>query len=160
MNELRTEILRLAPMRVASFYGFGRAPEADACGKLLAWAAPRGLLDGGVTRRVFGFNNPSPGPGSPHYGYEYWLELKEGDEDAGGADGAPAPEVKTFGGGLFAVAHCRGVAEVPDTWRALVTWLEDSPYTMAPAQCLELHSGELGGDIEALAFALYQPIAE
>jgi DNA gyrase inhibitor GyrI len=159
MNEQKTEIVRLAPMRVASFYGYGREPEQEASGKLLAWAGPRGLLDGGVTHRVFGFNNPSPRAGSPHYGYEFWLELKEGEEDAGNQGDSTAPEVKTFAGGLFAVTRCHGVRALPDTWRALVTWLEDSRYTMVHGQCLEQHLGALDGDIDALEFALYQPIA-
>jgi DNA gyrase inhibitor GyrI len=146
----QVEIVRLSPLQVASFYGFGPEPEAEAAGKLLAWAEPRGLLDGGVTRRVFGFNHPSPAAGSPNYGYELWLELKEDDPRA--------PEVKTFDGGLFAVARCRGVPAVPDTWRALVTALEDSSYAMAPGQCLEQHTGDLRGSIDALEFALYQPV--
>jgi DNA gyrase inhibitor GyrI len=179
MSDLQVEIVRLAPMQVASFYGFGAEPEAAAAAKLLAWAGPRGLLDGGVAHRIFGFNNPSPSAGSPHYGYEFWLELKEDDlaalaalaaADSAGARGAGAAsgaandavegvELKSFAGGRFAVARCRGVAAIPDTWRALVTYLEDSRYTMTGGQCLEQHTGRLD-DIEALDFALYQVIAE
>ena len=79
MSELQVEIVRLAPMQVASFYGFGSEPEFQAAAKLLAWAEPRGLLDGGVEHRIFGFNNPSPSAASPNYGYEFWLELKNGE---------------------------------------------------------------------------------
>ena len=46
------------------------------------------------------------------------------------------------------------------TWRQLVTWLEDSRYTMSHGQCLEQHTGRINGDIEALDFALYQAIVE
>jgi DNA gyrase inhibitor GyrI len=158
MSELQVEIVRLAPMQVASFYGFGSEPEFQAAAKLLAWAEPRGLLDGGIGHRIFGFNNPSPSAASPNYGYEFWLELKNGEAaDLGSAE---ETELKTFDGGLYAVARCRGVTAVPDTWRQLVTWLEDSRYTMSHSQCLEQHTGRLNGDIEALEFALYQAVVE
>ncbi len=165
MSELQVEIVRLAPLQVASFHGFGSEPEFQAAAKMLAWAEPRGLYDEGFGHRVFGFNNPSPTAGSPNYGYEFWLELKDGETEliSGAAAGAlPAEEVelKSFKGGLFAVARCRGVGAVPDTWRRLVTWLEDSRYTMSHGQCLEQHTGRINGDIEALNFALYQAIVE
>lgn len=165
MSELQVEIVRLAPLQVASFYGFGSEPEFQAAAKMLAWAEPRGLYDEGSAHRVFGFNNPSPTAGSPNYGYEFWLELKNGEAgmapDPGAAQAhAGEMEPKSFGGGLFAVARCRGVSAVPDTWRQLVTWLEDSRYTMSHGQCLEQHTGRINGDIEALEFALYQAIVE
>lgn len=173
VEELQVEIVRLAPLRVVTFYGFGVEPEAEAMAKLLAWAAPRGLLDGGAEHRIFGFNNPSPSAGSPQYGYEFWLELHDQDLASlpgpgsmgtvgGAAPANTAEEVtwQTFDGGLFAVARCRGVTAVPDTWRALVTYLEESRYAMTYGQCLEQHIGGLDGDIEALDFALYQAIAE
>jgi DNA gyrase inhibitor GyrI len=156
MSELHVEIVRLDPMQVGAFYGFGAEPEAEAMDKLLAWAVPQGLFDDGVTHRVFGFNNPSPSAGSPHYGYEFWLELKADDLAAAAT---PDVEHKIFAGGLFAAARCRGVAAVPATWRALVTYLEDSRYTMTGGQCLEQHTGRLHDDMEALDFVLYQPIA-
>jgi DNA gyrase inhibitor GyrI len=161
MSELQVEIVRLAPMQVASFHGFGSEPEFQAAAKLLAWAEPLGLYDEGSGHRVFGFNNPSPTAGSPNYGYEFWLELKEGEASvAAGALRAEGVELKSFDGGLFAAARCRGVTAVPDTWRQLVTWLEDSCYTMGHGQCLEQHTGRINGDIEALEFALYQAIVE
>lgn len=165
MSELQVEIVRLAPLQVASFYGFGSEPEFQAAAKMLAWAEPRGLYDEGMAHRVFGFNNPSPTAGSPNYGYEFWLELKDGDAggpaDAACAAGAAGEmELKSFGGGLFAVARCRGVSAVPETWRQLVTWLEDSRFMMSYGQCLEQHTGRINGDIEALQFALYQAIVE
>lgn len=159
MSTLHVEIVRLEPMRVAAFYGFGAEPEHAAVTKLLAWAQPRGLLDGGVAHRVFGFNNPSPGAGSPHYGYEFWLELPGSEVEALAGDGlAGAGELKSFPGGVYAVTRCRGVEAIPDAWRALVTWCEDSAHDFAPGQCLEQHSGALDGPIEELEFALYQAI--
>ena len=148
-------IVRLAPMRVAAFHGFGAEPELQAMEKLNAWARPRGLLDGGVAHRIFGFNNPSPTAASPHYGYEFWIELSEAEvQSLGGGD----VDLKSFPGGVYAVARCRGVAAIPDAWRALVTWCEDSPYAFGQAQCLEQHSGPLDGPIEEVEFALYQSI--
>lgn len=41
MRELQVEIVRLAPMQVASFYGFGHEPEFQAAAKMLAWAEAR-----------------------------------------------------------------------------------------------------------------------
>jgi len=165
MEQLDVRIVRLAPMRVASVHAFGASPEHLAWEKLKAWATPRGLFDNATRGRVFGFNNPSPTAGSPNYGYEFWLELKDGETElisGAAADALPAgeAELKSFDGGLFAVARCRGVAAVPDTWRQLVTWLEDSRYTMSYGQCLEQHTGRINGDIEALNFALYQAIVE
>mgnify|MGYP000891446691 CR=1 FL=1 len=108
MSELQVEIVRLAPMQVASFYGFGREPEFQAAAKMLAWAEPRMLYDEGAGHRVFGFNNPSPTAGSPNYGYEFWLELKDGEAAAAAAEpSAGDMELKSFGGGLYAVARCR-----------------------------------------------------
>jgi DNA gyrase inhibitor GyrI len=159
VNTLQVEIVRLAPMQVASFYAFGAEPEVAAASKLLAWAEPRGLADGGRTHRVFGFNNPSPSAGSPNYGYEFWLELHGGETAQAGAAGSEV-EVKQFDGGLYAVAHCRGVEAIPDTWRQLVTWLEESRCTVTHGQCLEQHTGMLNASADELEFDLYQSIAE
>jgi DNA gyrase inhibitor GyrI len=159
MNSLPVKIVRLSPMQVASFYAFGPEPEHAAANKLLLWAEPRGLADGGQAHRVFGFNNPSPGAGSPNYGYEFWLEL-HGGETAQEAVAEPQVEVKQFDGGLYAVAHCRGVEAIPDTWRQLVTWLEESRWTVTQGRCLEQHTGTLNASLDELEFDLYQSIAE
>ena len=75
MEELNVRIVRLAPMRVASAYGFGASPEEIAWQTLLDWAKAGGLLDVAPAPRFFGFNNPSPAPGSPNYGYEQWMTV-------------------------------------------------------------------------------------
>jgi len=62
-------------MKVAAALGFGPEPEALAWEALTHWAASEGLRLN--EHRLFGFNNPSPTPGSPNYGYEQWLVLKE-----------------------------------------------------------------------------------
>ena len=162
-STVQVEIVRLPPMCVAAFHGFGIEPEHAALTKLLAWGQERGLLDGDRTRRVFGFNNPSPTAASPHYGYELWLELSEAEAAVLAADASRATsgedvEFKSYAGGVYAVTRCRGVAAIPDAWRALVTWCEDSPYAFGSDQCLEQHLGDLSGPVEELDFALYQPV--
>ena len=101
MSELEVRIVKLEPMRVASFHAYSASPEGDAMGKLLAWAKPKGLLDPPGAHRIFGFNNPDPHPGSPNYGYEFWLAV--------GPDVKPEGELnlKDFPGGLYASRAAR-----------------------------------------------------
>ena len=87
-------------MRVASFLATARVPERLAGEKLRAWAEGREFAG---KRRVFGFNNPIP-PGSPNYGYEFWVELAAGEDSRRGA------AEKSFSGGLYAVTRVVGVA--------------------------------------------------
>ena len=159
MNTMQVEIVRLQPMRVATFTGFGVEPEHQAMQKMLDWAQPRGLLGDGAQRRVFGFNNPSPTAASPHYGYEFWLAL--GDDEAGAlaadAEGKDM-EIKSYPGGVYAVMRCKGVESITATWRDLVTWCEDSPYAFGGDQCLEEHIGNLDGPVDEWDFALYQAV--
>jgi len=159
MSTIQVEIVRLQPMHVAAFTGFGAEPEYQAMQNMLAWGQPRGLLDDGTQRRVFGFNNPSPSAASSHYGYEFWLVLDE-DEAGALAEGADGKEVeiKKYKGGVYAVMRCHGVESIPATWRDLVTWCEDSPYAFGGDQCLEEHIGDLNGPVEELDFALYQAV--
>jgi DNA gyrase inhibitor GyrI len=135
MSQLNVRIVKLEPMRVASFHAFGSEPENAALQKLVAWAAPQGLLDKLEEHRIFGFNNPNPSPGSPNYGYEFWMVV-EADAQAEGE-----VEIKEFAGGLYAVCRCevqgRPYETIPAAWRELVLWREDSPYTSAGEFCLE-----------------------
>lgn len=157
MSDLDVQIVKLEPMRVASFWGFGESPETQAWDKLIAWARPRGLLDDPESHRLFGFNNPSPSPGSPNYGYEAWVEVDRDTEPEGEA------RILGFGGGLYAVMRC----EVPKgqfdvigaTWKRLVTWREDSKYKCGTHQWLE---ESVRMDVPGLEFVLdlYLPIAE
>ena len=135
MSELEVRVVRLEPMRVASLWGFGDNPEEEAFTKLEAWARPKGYLDDPEKHPIFGFNNPSPAPGSPNYGYEVWIQV--------GPEVEPEGEVRIVGfdGGLYAVARC----EVPSgnydvigrIWKGLATWREDSQYKCASHQWLE-----------------------
>lgn len=152
MNTLDVKIVTLDPMRVASVQAFGPSPELAAWEKLKVWAGPRGLLAGPDRPRIFGFNNPSPSPASPNYGYEFWIvvgsEVHTDDQ----------VEVKQFGGGLYAVTRCQGVETITDTWKQLVAWLAASPYRQAHHQWLEEH---ISVDMlpDDLVLDLYAPIA-
>src|SRR5574341_504661 len=57
---MKVNIVKLAPMRIASIRALSETPERDAWEKLRAWANPKGLLDDSDKHPVFGFNNPSP----------------------------------------------------------------------------------------------------
>ncbi len=59
MNDLAVRIVKLEPLRVASFHGFGPSPEHLAAEKLAAWAGPRGYLADPARHRIFGFNRPT-----------------------------------------------------------------------------------------------------
>ena len=151
MSELEVRIVMLEPMRVASVHGFGPSPERVAWDKLVAWARPRGLLDG--RHRIFGFNNPNPSPGSPNYGYEFWLAVGPDVEPEGDV------RVREFAGGRYAVTRCQGVDNITPTWQRLVAWLAGSAYGHAGHQWLEEHIGAADVPPEQLALDLYAPIA-
>jgi DNA gyrase inhibitor GyrI len=146
-------VVRLEPLRVASVPGFGPSPEAQAWEKLMAWARAQGLADKLKAHRFFGFNNPSPAPGSPNYGYEQWMTV------APEATAAEGVTIKDFAGGLYAVLHCSEVPN-PQVWGQLVQWREASAYHSAAHQWLE---ELLTPDIPFEAgwkFDLYLPIRE
>lgn len=157
MKDEEARIVTLEPMRVASFHGFGSSPEREALRKLLAWAEPRGLLEGERRPRVFGFDNPSPAPGSPHYGYEFWLEIgpevEVGDEVA----------LKTFDGGQYAVLRCHARPDgsnIFEAWQQLLAWQEASSYRcLRQRQCLEEHISPLTAEPAAFTLDLYMPVA-
>jgi DNA gyrase inhibitor GyrI len=143
-------------MRVASGHAYGEGPEQAAVQKLIAWAKPLGLLDDPQKYRVFGFNNPDPTPGSPNYGYEFWIVV--------GSDVEPEGEIviKEFPGGLYAVTRCEVKnpwEDIPGTWRRLAMWRENSQYQVADHQWLEEHLGPLESS-EEFVLDLYLPIAE
>lgn len=156
MTESLVRIVRLEPMRVASFHAFSASPEGEAWQKLIDWAKPLGLLREPKSHRVFGFNNPSPSAGSPNYGYEFWIQVP--DDFEGGTVG-DSVAFKTFEGGLYAVAHFQGGGEaIPESWKQLSIWCEGSPYRMATHQWLEEHLGS--ADKPQLELDLYLPITE
>ena len=140
MSEPDVRITNLEPMRVASFHAYGDSPETEAGKKLIAWAKPRGLLDAPEKHRVFGFDNPEPTPGSPNYGYEFWIVI---DPDQEVEDDV---EVKECSGGLYAVLRCEVKNDpwesIPAAWRRLAAWREgSSQYRCVNGECLEEHIG-------------------
>jgi AraC family transcriptional regulator len=157
MSDLDVRIVKLDPMRVASFWGFGTSPEQMAWEKLFTWARPRGLLDDLETHRLFGFDNPSPSAGSPNYGYEVWIVVDPEVEPEGEA------RILDFDGGLYAVTRCivpKGRFDVIGaTWRKLIVWREDSKYKCGAYRCLE---ESLPMDLPGTEFVLdlYLSIAE
>ena len=153
MNDMNVRIVDLAPMHVAAVHAFGPSPEGDAWAKLAAWAQPRGLFDDQAAHRIFGFNNPSPAPGSPNYGYEFWIEV---DRSTAADDEVT---LKEFAGGRYAVTHCKGVESIGPTWRRFVAWLETSPYRLGHHQWLEQHLGAADVVPEELELVLFMPLA-
>jgi AraC family transcriptional regulator len=157
MREQEMRIVKLEPMRVASFLGFGESPETLAWEKLFAWARPKGLLDNPEQHRLFGFNNPNPSAGSPNYGYEVWIVVDADQEPDGDA------KILDFDGGLYAVTQCpvpKGQFDVIGaTWKKLVAWREDSKYKCGPHQWLE-ESLPLNPPDTEFVLDLYLPIAE
>ena len=157
MSDLEVRIVRLELLHVASFHAFGGGPETMAWEKLVAWAKPKGLLDRPDQHRIFGFNNPDPAPGSPNYGYEFWIAVGPEVQPEGEA------RIKDFAGGLYAVTRCEVKgdpgSEIPETWKRLLKWREDSRYRPAHHQWLEEHI-ETGAMPNEFVLDLYLPIAE
>jgi DNA gyrase inhibitor GyrI len=153
MSELDVKIVKLEPMRVICFNGFGEGPEEVALGKLFAWSKAHGK-----NGRIFGYNNPNPAPGSPNYGYDAWMVV-DGSVQAEGEG-----RIIDFPGGLYAVTRCEVKSpweDIPGTWQKLVRWREDSRYREASHQWLEEHiapEGESGGNNFTLD--LFLPIKE
>ncbi len=153
MTGLEVRTARLEPMRVASARAISATPELDAWAILSAWAAPKGLLDDPEAHPVFGFNNPSPTPGSQEYGYEFWIRVGPDAESEGKV------EVKQFPGGLFAIATCKGVEAIGTTWKQLFDWVQSSRYSWRQTHELErLHGSPV--DCQNLVVDLYLPIEE
>lgn len=157
MDKSNVRIVKLEPIRVASVLGYGAEPENQAWEKLKAWAEPKGLMDL-KEHRIFGFNNPNPTPGSPNYGYEFWITV--GPE----VDAEGEVEIKHFPGGLYAVLYCevqgRPYVTIPAAWSRLVQWFEASGYQSRGDLCLEEHLETEGMQEGEFDLDLYLPIAE
>ena len=159
MNELNVRIVKLEPMRVASFHGFGTSPEHQAAENLIAWAGPKGLLDAGGKHRIFGFDNPCPSPGSPNYGYEFWITIEPHVKPE------EAIEIKEIPEGLYAVARCEVHGNpgdiIPATWERLGAWHEESIYGRGSHECLEEHISPCPFTVsDNFVLDLYLPITE
>ncbi len=161
MSELEVKIVRLDPMRVAFTHGFSDGPEIIAWDKMRAFMEAQGWMDAIDAHRFFGFNNPSPSPASPNYGYEQWVTVGPDAQAQGEA------QIKNFGGGLYAVTRC-DLTNIEAQWKRLVAWCEDSPYKMAHHQWLEesvtpgraLNMSQEEFDPAAHILDLYLPVSE
>lgn len=148
-------IVDLPPLRVASALGFGRNPEREASSRITQFARARGLTLGAPGLRWFGFNNPNPTPGSPHYGYECWITV---DQDVAAE---PPIEIKRVPPGKYAVTRCVGLENIGRRWQALTVWVEDSPYRVPPhgARCLEEFLDPEEPDSRKWVIDLYMEVA-
>jgi DNA gyrase inhibitor GyrI len=151
-------VVALRPMRVASVHAYGSQPEDLAWQKLEKWAQEKGFLSKPEEHRIFGFNNPSPSPGSPNYGYEFWMQVGEEVEPGGEV------KIKEFPGGLYAVLRWDGKGDpnetIPQAWKELVKWREKSPFKTGKHQWLEEHiNPDDGVEVEFL-LDLHLPISE
>lgn len=151
--QLDVQIQKLDAMRVVCFNGYGANPEHLAWEKLIAFMDKNHMAFEG--RRVFGYNNPEPAPGSPNYGYDVWLTLKEEIKpDEGGS-------VIDFPGGSYAVTHVKSVEDIFPTWQKFIAWLESSPYQLGSHQYLEEHLNPARViDANSLQLDLYLPIQD
>jgi effector-binding domain-containing protein len=154
MTDPDVRIVELEPMRVASALGYGTQPEDEAWRLILGFARDRGIDTGAV--RFFGFNNPSPSPHSPEYGYEQWMTV---DPEVEGTDEI---EIKEIPAGRYAVARFRGLEHITETWQALVRWFEESGLRRAADfyECLEELLTRGDKPPEEWVFDLYLPVGE
>lgn len=154
MSKLEVRIVQLEPTRVASAMGFGTRPEEQAGDKMLAFMKARGLEFEQV--RWFGFNNPSPSPGSPNYGYEVWMAVGPDVEGEGEIT------IKEVPARLYAVTRFEGLEQIGRVWQDLVDWFEDSRYKRPPHwdQCLENLLTHPHTPYDQYVFDLYLPIAD
>jgi DNA gyrase inhibitor GyrI len=152
MSELDVRIVQLEPLQVACAHGFGESPESQASEKMLTYVESAGLALDDESVRWFGFNNPSPSPGSPNYGYDVLVTVAP--------DVKPDGDVKIldFPGGLYGVAQCKGVSNITEVWQQLANWLEDSEYRRGNHQWLEELLSPPDVDYEDCRFDLYIPI--
>jgi DNA gyrase inhibitor GyrI len=153
---LAVKIVQLEPVYVASFPAYGPEPENEAWEKLVAWAKPLGLLEEPEKHRIFGFDTAGPSPSSENRGYEFWIEVEPGSQTDGDVKVIP------FSGGKYAVYRIAKVGDpwdtIPQAWKALVLWQEDSPYKMGRAQCLEEHIGYADAPLADCSMDLYLSI--
>ena len=133
LSKIDVKIMRMEPMRVASFHAFGESPENDAVEKLITWAQPLGLLNNPDGHPVYGFNNPNPEEGKKEYGYEFWIKIDENYNEK-------ETVYKTYGGGTYAVTRVEvrePWEDIPKAWMNLLKWVQDNGYTMKQDVCLE-----------------------
>ncbi|MHA2407428.1 MAG: GyrI-like domain-containing protein [Candidatus Ranarchaeia archaeon] len=162
-EKLPVRIVTLPPMRVASVRVISKNPENDAWVKMRAWAEPKSYLSDLNEHPVFGFNNPNPSPGSPEYGYEFFMKVGPKVKAEGDI------KIKKFTGGQFAVLRCNLGEEIKsdffkkhgflESWKKLTEWVKSSEYEFSKSQCLE-KALDPDATADKLILDLYQPIVK
>jgi DNA gyrase inhibitor GyrI len=154
MGKIEVRIASLPGMRVASSYAFGMSPEEEAWKPIRRLAKERGIDLTSKDSRTFGFDNPTPSPGSPEYGYEIWMPIGP-DTDL-----SPPLIAKNFDGGSFAVSRIIGLGRIGQGWENLIAWLEDSPleWLSERFEMMEELLNPAEPDPERWIFDLYIPI--
>ncbi len=129
MPHVRLE--ELPRLRVVSALGFGPSPEPEAWRLIREFAAAHDLEVG--QQRFFGFDNPSPSPGSPNYGYELWMTVPEH------VTAQPPYEITHTRPGRYAVVRFTGLEHIGEMWQELAAWFDREGHAIPPGcgQCLE-----------------------
>jgi DNA gyrase inhibitor GyrI len=154
MDNFTVRLTNLEPMRVATAYGFGENPEEKAWQALVTWAGPRCLFDELEAHPIFGLNNPYPTPGSPKYGYEFWIKVEPEIEPEG------CVRIEEFFGGPYAVMRCEVKAhpeKIGESWQKLAQWCKENQHPHGRHPALERFLTN-PGDLGNLVMDLYYPL--
>lgn len=155
-GKLDVRIVKLVPVKVAYYRGYGVNPEREAwipitewlladakepyfkqfgtypdAKELLKYAEINNLYKPPKNRRYFGFDNPLRTEDNPEYGYEVWVTVNEGEKED------DKVKFKDFKGGLYAVTRAKkSTKSLIETWQKLFKWLETSGYKHGSHQWL------------------------
>jgi AraC family transcriptional regulator len=151
MVPLNVRMVTLPAFRVACFSGFGVSPEMVAWEKLSQWGTKNGILPVREGTRIFGFNDPDPSPGSPNYGYTFWVTISK-EQNCQGI------QTLEYTGGQYVVTPCPAVEEIAEIWKRFNHWIEQSSYVYGPYQWLEEVFLKDGSADFFDHFDLYMPI--
>lgn len=144
---------RLKPARIAYYRAEGIEPERKAWLTIYAWTKKNKIAEKLKYFRIFGFDNPSPKPNNPSYGYEFWITVNENIHASGNV------KIKDFPGGLYAVTPTT-LGTIKEAWRNFVSWQKISRYRQGDHQCLEEHLSPPEKQTEKMQIDLYLPIRE
>ncbi|MHA7965021.1 AraC family transcriptional regulator [Paenibacillus sp. CAU 1782] len=151
LEDHQVRFIELKPMKVAYYHTTaGNQPEDEAWNVLFAWVKEKGL-DQIATTRYFGFNNPGE---MNEHGYEMGAVVSDDVEPSGEI------RIKQMDGGLYAVSSLYGL-DIPDAWKRLNEWVQNSKYEAGSHQWLEEHF-LFNGDMyinETFQLDLYYPLA-
>ena len=118
-NQLdNVRIVKLPAMLVASYRAESATPEDD-CSQVFNKFVLENNLHKRDGYRFWGFNNPSPSPGNPIYGYEMWVTIPDDFV-------VSEPLVrKSFTGGLYASISTH-MNEIGERWQLLYNWCQQN----------------------------------